>query len=152
MAFVRIRTEIRAPVERVFDLARDIDLHVASMRRHGETAVGGVTAGLIGEGQEVRWRARHLGRTFELTARITALQRPSYFRDVQVIGPFARFVHDHRFEPVEGGTAMADLVEYRAPFGVVGRLVDAVVLRRHLRRLLHDRAAAIKAAAESDRH
>src|SRR6266508_5536253 len=106
MAIVRVRTEIRAPAERVFDLARDVDLHVASMRRHGEIPVAGVTSGLIGEGEEVRWRARHLGRTFELTARVTAFERPAYFRDVQVSGPFVRFEHEHRFDAVESGTVM----------------------------------------------
>lgn len=52
------RTESSLPPERLFDLARSIDAHVESQKGSGERAVAGVTSGLIGEGQEVTWRAR----------------------------------------------------------------------------------------------
>ena len=54
-------TESALPRERLFDLARSIDAHVESQLAAGEQAVGGVTSGLIGEGQEVTWQARTLG-------------------------------------------------------------------------------------------
>lgn len=38
-------------MERLFDLARSIDVHVESQRASGERAVSGVTSGLIGEGE-----------------------------------------------------------------------------------------------------
>jgi hypothetical protein len=43
---------------------------------------------------------------------------------------------------------MLDLVDYAAPAGPIGRLVDALVLRRHLRRLLERRNQHIKELAE----
>ena len=52
------RTESALPRERLFDLARSIDAHLDSQQSSGERAVGGVTSGLIGEGQQVTWRAR----------------------------------------------------------------------------------------------
>lgn len=53
--------QIAAPFIRCFDAARDIDLHLSSLKHTGERAVGGKTRGLIGPGETVTWRARHLG-------------------------------------------------------------------------------------------
>ena len=59
MPRIVLHTSIAAPIERCFDLARSIDLHMASTDWSGERAVAGVTSGLIGPGQEVTWRGRH---------------------------------------------------------------------------------------------
>ncbi|WP_395243051.1 hypothetical protein ACGGZK_12945 [Agromyces sp. MMS24-K17] len=45
------RTILDTTPERAFDASRSIDLHVASMRRSRERAVGGVTSGRIGPGR-----------------------------------------------------------------------------------------------------
>jgi hypothetical protein len=57
MPIIELTTEIRAPIERVFDLARSIDLHVKTASGTDERAVCGVTTGLIGPDQEVTWEA-----------------------------------------------------------------------------------------------
>ena len=48
------RTAISAPAELVFDLSRDVDAHLQSQARSREQAVGGVTSGTIGLGEQVR--------------------------------------------------------------------------------------------------
>jgi hypothetical protein len=50
MPIIELAVEIRAPIERVFDLSCSIDLHVETTSRTKEKAVGGVTTGLIGLG------------------------------------------------------------------------------------------------------
>lgn len=150
MPVMELRTLIHAPIERVFDLARSIDLHVASTAQTGERAVGGVTTGLIGLGQEVTWRARHFGVTQQLTSRITEFNRPEYFRDSMVRGAFKRFDHDHRFVQNAGSTLMTDRFDYTAPFGLLGLLADRLFLQRHMERLLEARNRVVKEAAESD--
>jgi ligand-binding SRPBCC domain-containing protein len=143
-------TTVAAPPGRVFDLARSVDCHVETMAGHDEAAVDGVTTGLLAAGDEVTWRARHVGVPLEMTVTVTALDRPRHFRDEQVAGPFAELVHDHHFEPVDGGTRMRDVFRFRSPAGPLGRVVDAVVLRRYLRRLLVRRNRHLAAVAESD--
>jgi len=143
-----VETQVRAPVERCFDLARDIDLHRRSMEASGERAVAGVTSGLIGPGQEVTFRARHFGVWWRLTSRIVDYDRPWRFVDQMRRGPFAAWRHEHRFERRPDGTRMVDVAEYRLPLGPVGRLVDRLLMRRHLRRLLETRQHHIKLAAE----
>ena len=88
---------IQAPIEKYFDLARSVEVHLAGNVHWGESALatGGVTSGLIGPGQRVTWRARHLGVRQNLTSEITAFEPPSYFRDTMIDGAFRVMWHDH---------------------------------------------------------
>ena len=90
-------TRIRAPIERCFDLARSVEVHLAGNVHSGESAVatGGVTSGLIGLGQRVTWRAKHFGFWHNLTSEITAMDRPASFQDTMVSGIFQFMQHDH---------------------------------------------------------
>jgi len=81
---------------------------------------------------------------------ITALDRPKYFQDAMVSGPFRYFRHDHRFEAREQETLMIDKLEFQSPPPLLGNIADVVVLRGYLRRLLEVRNRALKMAAESD--
>jgi ligand-binding SRPBCC domain-containing protein len=144
MPGLRIRTEIGAPPERCFDLSRSIDLHVESMAASRERAVAGVTSGLIGFGQEVSWEARHFGRTWHMTSRITEFEPPRRFVDEMVRGPFTRFRHEHRFEPSNKGTLMTDLVEFQMPGWVIVNTAGTA----YLRHLLVIRNTLIRAEAE----
>lgn len=141
-------TTIEAPVEAVFDLALDIDAHLASMADSGERAIGGVTTGLIGPGESVTWRARHFGIPFTMTSRITEWDRPRRFVDEQVRGPFRAFHHEHRFDVADGTTTMTDRLRFDAPLGPIGRLVERLVLGRYLEQLIEQRGRHLKAEAE----
>ncbi|MEP7009389.1 MAG: SRPBCC family protein [Acidobacteriota bacterium] len=141
-------SQISAPAIRCFDAARDIDLHESSLKHTGERAVGGKTSGLIGLGETVTWRARHLGVVQNLTSRITAFDPPRYFQDRMIQGVFASFVHDHYFEEMDGRTKMRDVIEFRSPLGPLGWLADTLFLRRYLERLITRRAYALRQAIE----
>jgi ligand-binding SRPBCC domain-containing protein len=141
-----LRTVVAAPRESVFAHSLDIDLHVASMARSRERAVGGVTTGRIGLGDEVTWRAWHFGVPLRMTSRIAEHDEPRRFVDEQIRGPFASFRHEHRFDDVDGGTLMIDRVRFVAPLGILGRAAELVlVLGPYLRRLIADRNAHLAA-------
>jgi ligand-binding SRPBCC domain-containing protein len=135
---VRFDAQALLPVdpETAFDLSLSIDAHLDSFERSGERAIGGVTAGVIGLGEFVTWRARHFGITWTMTSTITEWDRPRRFVDEQRKGPFRSFRHEHRFEPTDQGTRLLDHVEFEAPFGLLGRAVERLVLARYLRRLI----------------
>jgi len=142
--------DIAAPIERCFDLCRSIDAHVQSAAATGERAVAGVTTGLMRLGETVTWEARHFGVRQRLTSRITAYDRPRHFRDSQVRGAFARFDHDHEFEPLpDGRTRMRDVFDYTAPLGLLGRLADSLFLAAYMRRFLEARNRELVRLAES---
>ncbi|MEA2607294.1 MAG: hypothetical protein QOI00_2051 [Chloroflexota bacterium] len=150
MSRIVVETSISAPIERVFDVARDIDVHLASQEGRREEAIAGRTTGRIRLGETVTFRARHLGVTMTLTSRVTVFEPPTRFVDEQVSGPFAAFRHEHVFRATATGTVMTDDWLHRSPLGLVGRIVDAVVLDRYLRRQLIARGKGIRRIAEGE--
>jgi hypothetical protein len=104
MVTIEDLTVIRAPIERCFDLARSVEVHLAGNVHSGEQAVasGGVTSGLIGPAQRVTWRAKHFGVWHKLTSEITGMDRPAWFQDTMIQGIFRFMQHDHRFERSRG--------------------------------------------------
>ena len=148
MPLLRLETFVRAPVEVCFDLARSIDLHALAPSPLQHRAVGGVTGGLIGLGEEVTWEASLFGVRLRMTSKIVALDAPREFTDETRRGPFRRWRHTHRFRPADGGTLMHDLADFASPLGPLGRLADALVLERFMTRLLVAQNSFIKEAAE----
>jgi ligand-binding SRPBCC domain-containing protein len=146
---IRLTTQINAPRDRVFDLARNIEVHESSTAGTNEKAIRGVTSGLIGLGQEVTWRARHFGVVQELTVRITQFDRPNHFQDVMISGAFKSMRHDHTFVEQPTGTLMIDQFDFEAPLGWLGRFAEWLVLERYMRRFLLRRNQILKAIAES---
>jgi ligand-binding SRPBCC domain-containing protein len=144
-----VTTEVASPIEVVFDLSLDIEDHMASMRSSGERAIAGVTAGRIGLGQEVTWRATHFRIPFTMTSRVTELDRPHRFVDEQVRGPFHAFHHEHRFAQTDDGCLMTDRVTFVAPLGPVGRLAERALLGRYIQHLIETRNAYLVHTAQN---
>ncbi|MCU1270918.1 MAG: hypothetical protein JWN74_2212 [Acidobacteriaceae bacterium] len=148
MIRLELLTEIAAPLDRCFDLSRSIDLHVRSVNWTGERAIAGVTAGLIGPGQNVTWRGRHFGLEMEHSSRITEYTRPTFFRDEMIKGGFRSFCHDHFFEERGAITLMKDVLQFEAPLHLVGWIAERLVLRSYLEKLLIKRNEHIRSVAE----
>jgi ligand-binding SRPBCC domain-containing protein len=147
---IELCTEIGAPIERCFDLSRSVEAHERSTVATSERAVAGRTSGLFELGDEVTWRATHLGVSQLLSVRISAFDRPRHFRDEMVRGAFRRFTHDHYFSATATGTTMRDVFDFAAPLGPLGRLAERLFLTGYMRRFLEKRNLELKAAAESD--
>jgi ligand-binding SRPBCC domain-containing protein len=150
MPIINIEMVVIAPLERVFDLARSINLHTETMSVHKEKAIAGKTSGLINLGESVTWEAVHFGVKQKLTSEITILDRPVHFRDSMVKGAFARFDHDHFFEMANPGTIMRDVFDYDSPLGILGNIADKLFLAKYMKKILKDRNKLIKEIAESD--
>jgi ligand-binding SRPBCC domain-containing protein len=145
-------TAISAPMDRCFDLARSVEVHLKGNVHFGESAVavGGVTSGLADLGQRVTWRAKHFGVWQNLTSEITRMDRPAYFRDEMIMGAFKTMEHDHYFSATAPNeTAMTDVFRFAAPLGILGRIAEVAVLRRYMNNLLRERNEVIKQTAES---
>lgn len=127
------------PKPQLFDLARSIDAHEESMAHSREKAVAGVTSGLISLGEEVTWQAWHFGLPLRMTSRITQMETPNYFIDEQVKGPFRKFRHVHEFSEDTEATTMIDQIEFEAPYGLLGRLIEKLILARYMQKLIESR-------------
>jgi ligand-binding SRPBCC domain-containing protein len=150
MPTLRVATDIGAPQDRCFDLARSVDAHIESARGTRERAVAGVTTGLLGPDDEVTWRARHFGVNQLFASRIVTFDPPHRFQDSMVRGAFAHFVHDHLFVATSSGTRMVDVIDYAAPGGSLGWLAERLFLTAYLTRFIQRRGLALKRLAESE--
>lgn len=139
---------IRVKPDAVFMASLDPDLHVATMARYGETMIAGPTGGTFTEGSTVTWRARHFGIPFRLTSLVFDIDAPHGFRDHQIKGPFAAFLHEHEFLEHPDGTLMRDTITFRSPLGPIGMLVDPLFMREYMRRLIEERNSILAVSAE----
>lgn len=147
MGRIEIQTHVHAPIERCFDLSRNVDLHIQSATGTSERAIAGVTSGMVKKGDTVTWEAKHFGINFRMTVAITEMIPPNSFRDSQVSGPFHSFDHDHIFEVTPRGTLITDIFVFKCPYGLLGSLVDKLV-ENHLRKFLIERNRVLKEVAE----
>ena len=151
MPLIHLTTFVQAPIERVFDLSRNIDLHKESMRQHREEAVAGTRFGLIEKDETVTWKAKHFFKTRVMRVRITEMQQPVRFVDEQQDGSFKLMKHEHHFKPCENGTIMIDLFHFECPYGAIGKLLNSFYLTRYVKSLLQQRNNTIKEYAEGNK-
>ena len=151
MSKIHLTTFISAPVERVFDLSRSINLHRISASYTNEVAIAGVITGLINENETVTWQAKHLFKQRRFTSKITRMVKPVHFTDEMLQGDFKSFKHEHHFKSIENGTLMIDLVEFESPYGALGNLINKLYLKTYLQNLLLRRNIVIKHYAETQK-
>lgn len=152
MVEIVLETEIKAPIELVFDLSRSIDLHLLAAKDKKEKAIAGVTTGLIGLNETVTWEAEHMGGVQELTSKIVEYNQPTLFVDEMQEGAFLYMRHEHHFQEKNGNTVMIDRFRFKSPFGFFGKLANALFLKRYMKNILINKNAFIKEYAETDQH
>ena len=149
MPVVNLVTEIHAPIERCFDACRDLETHARTVPHTKERLVGDKKSGLAELGDVLVFEAVHLGVRQRLSSEITELTYPTLFADVALSGAFQRLYHRHEFTATANGTLMRDRLEWKSPLGVLGRVADALFLRRYMLRFLVTRNRNLKAIVEA---
>ena len=95
-------------------------------------------------GQLIEYRVKFMPifRSRWLTE-IAHVEYQAYFVDEQRVGPYRFWYHEHHFTSVEAGTMITDHVTYALPFGIIGRMVHSLWVRRRLEGIFHYRAEKI---------
>jgi ligand-binding SRPBCC domain-containing protein len=148
MTTIHLTTKIKAPIQIVFDVSRNIDIHQQSASKSYEVAIAGVTSGLINYNETVTWRGKHFGFYLSHKSRITAMTFYHYFVDEMEEGKFKTFKHQHFFEEINELTTMTDVLQYETPFCIFGKLFDFLFLKKHLTQFLLERNKILKAVTE----
>src|SRR5436190_7571691 len=110
MRSLSVITEIDAPIERCFDLARDVQAHCRTAAFTRERVVGGKSTGLLELGDQVTFEGTHFGIRQRLTSAIVEFDRPHRFVDEMVSGAFKSLRHVHDFESQDSKTIMRDTI------------------------------------------
>lgn len=152
MGRIAVTTHVMAPLDRCFDLARDVDIHCRTAAFTSERVVApGRTSGLLECGDTVTFEGRHFGLRLRLTASIVEMNRPARFVDEAVKGPFRFLRHVHEFRARDDGTDMIDTIEWKAPWGVLGSLADTLFLERHMAWFVKTKQQGLQRLAEAQR-
>ena len=64
---------------------------------------------------------------------ISQVREKEFFVDFQLSGPYAIWHHQHHFRPLNGGVEMTDIVNYKVPFGFLGRIVNWLFVEREVK-------------------
>ena len=149
MTTIKITTNYFAPIEKVFDTNRDIDIHQQSASKTKEVAIDGITSGLINLNETVTWRGKHFGVYLKHKSLISAMEIPTYFVDEQLKGYFKNFKHQHFFEQKENHVVVTDVLEYETPFGFFCKLFDKLLLKNHLTNFILNRNSVLQYLSEN---
>ena len=76
-----------------------------------------------------------LGIKTKWVTEITHVKNKAYFVDEQRFGPYALWHHKHFIRPIEGGVELEDIVDYKLPFGLLGRLAHPILVKPKLKEI-----------------
>lgn len=76
---------------------------------------------------------------------IVQVNEPYYFVDEQRVGPYRLWHHEHHFRELSRNEVeVRDLIHYIPPLGLLGPVVNALVIRPQLARIFDFRAEALE--------
>src|SRR4051794_7797926 len=87
---------------------------------------------VMAAGAVIDYRIKLFGVPFNWRTEIVEFEPERRFVDVQLRGPYRYWRHEHTFREATGGTLMSDRVEYELPWGPLGRVAQALFVRRNL--------------------
>lgn len=74
---------------------------------------------------------------------ITQAQKPLFFIDEQRFGPYRFWHHQHFFIEVADGIEIIDIVHYRLPFGMIGKIFAGKLVEKQLEKIFDFRKVKI---------
>ena len=70
---------------------------------------------------------------------ITHVIHHKYFVDEQRFGPYTLWHHKHFIKEIPGGVEMEDIIDYKIPFGALGRLMHPFIIKPKLTEIFNYR-------------
>jgi len=143
MRIIRRRGDVAAPADRIFSVLEDPrmadDLNPAFLRTEVIES-----AWIPSVGARTSVKLTHRGASYELVTELKEYRRGAFLLERQVEGPFASFEHAVNVEAQADGTTITEILAYAPGYGLLGRLLDALALRRDLEETLAMRQARLR--------
>ncbi len=88
------------------------------------------------QGQIIRYTISHFPLiSMEWVTEISHVEDRRFFIDEQRFGPYKFWHHKHFFSEIDGGVFMEDIVDYKVPFGIIGKLFHPLIVRPKLKEI-----------------
>jgi ligand-binding SRPBCC domain-containing protein len=147
MSFYQIKLQILIPgtSEEVWDfISSPLNLKRITPESIKMEIVGEVPTAMYA-GMIIKYRVKPFaGISMDWVSEITEVEEGVYFVDEQRKGPYKMWHHQHIIEEAEGGVLMTDIVSYLPPFGILGRALNGLFIRRTLKAIFAHREKAIQ--------
>lgn len=88
---------------------------------------------LLYSGQIIQYKVTPLlGIKTKWVSEISHVKDKEYFIDEQLYGPYSLWHHKHFIKEIAGGVEMEDIIDYKVPFGILGRLIHPLIVKPKL--------------------
>lgn len=141
MHTIRAVQKIPASIEQVWEMfSNPANLRLLTPESLKFTVLTDIKEDKIYAGQLIDYRVSPLlGIPLSWRTEITEVRKNEFFIDEQRKGPYSRWHHEHHFKEIEGGVEMTDIVHYRNPFWIIGKLVNSIIVKKKLRAIFEYR-------------
>ena len=80
-----------------------------------------------------------LGIPTKWVTEITQVKDKRYFVDEQRFGPYSLWHYKHFIKEVKGGVEMIDIIDYKIPLGLLGRMMNPILVKPKLEEIFRFR-------------
>ena len=74
---------------------------------------------------------------------ITHVDYGNYFVDEQRFGPYSLWHHKHFIKAIKNGVEMKDIIDYKIPLGIIGRIAQPILVAPKLKEIFEYRKNAL---------
>jgi ligand-binding SRPBCC domain-containing protein len=85
-----------------------------------------------------------LGIPLKWVTKISEVEKPVYFIDEQLSGPYSIWHHQHHFRETRGGIEMTDIVNYQLPLGILGNIAHQIAIKKKVEKIFEYREHKLK--------
>lgn len=104
----------------------------------------------IYEGMLINYTVKPLlGIPLQWETEICKVQKPLFFTDRQLKGPYKIWEHSHTYREVNNGILMQDEVKYQLPFGVIGDLAHLLFVKKKIENIFSFRKQVLESMFKS---
>ena len=102
------------------------------------------TADKIYAGQIIQYRVTPVMRIpTKWVTEITHVDDGNYFVDEQRFGPYSLWHHKHFIKAIKNGVEMKDIIDYKIPLGIIGRIAQPILVAPKLKEIFEYRKNAL---------
>jgi ligand-binding SRPBCC domain-containing protein len=87
------------------------------------------------KGTLINYRIKIWGIPLQWQTLISEWNPPHSFADMQLKGPYSKWIHKHSFQEKDGQTIMHDKVEYRARGWIFEPMLEYLLVKRKLKKI-----------------